>query len=113
MRYPEQLIVPMRQDLAQYGVKEARTVEEVNRLLAPADMKDAFESYIARSLTEEISFLFFRSREAYFDKITIFYKTGRKVSSVEESESIHGLSKFSFDFFILIIINQYLINFYP
>jgi putative YphP/YqiW family bacilliredoxin len=35
MRYPEQLIVPMRQDLAQYGVKEARTAEEVNRLLAP------------------------------------------------------------------------------
>jgi GNAT superfamily N-acetyltransferase len=26
----------------------------VNRLLAPADMKDAFEIYIARSLTEEI-----------------------------------------------------------
>ncbi len=35
MRYPEQLIVPMRQDLTQYGVKEARTAEEVDRLLAP------------------------------------------------------------------------------
>jgi putative YphP/YqiW family bacilliredoxin len=35
MRYPEQLIVPMRQDLAQYGVQEARTAEEVDRLLAP------------------------------------------------------------------------------
>jgi bacilliredoxin len=35
MRYPEQLIVPMRQDLTQYGVQEARTAEEVNRLLAP------------------------------------------------------------------------------
>ncbi len=35
MRYPEHLIVPMRQDLTQYGVQEARTAEEVNRLLAP------------------------------------------------------------------------------
>jgi putative YphP/YqiW family bacilliredoxin len=35
MRYPEQLIVPMRQDLVQYGVKEARTAEEVDNLLKP------------------------------------------------------------------------------
>ena len=35
MRYPEQLIAPMRQDLTQYGVAEARTSEEVDRLLAP------------------------------------------------------------------------------
>jgi putative YphP/YqiW family bacilliredoxin len=35
MRYPEQLILPMRADLTQYGVKEARTAEEVNKLLAP------------------------------------------------------------------------------
>jgi putative YphP/YqiW family bacilliredoxin len=35
MRYPEQLIVPMRQDLTQYGVEEARTAEDVDRLLAP------------------------------------------------------------------------------
>jgi putative YphP/YqiW family bacilliredoxin len=35
MRYPEQLIAPMRQDLAQYGVEEARTAEDVNRLLGP------------------------------------------------------------------------------
>jgi putative YphP/YqiW family bacilliredoxin len=35
MRYPEQLIVPMRQDLTQYGVQEARTVAEVERLLSP------------------------------------------------------------------------------
>ena len=31
MRYPEQLIAPMRQDLTQYGVEETRTPEEVDR----------------------------------------------------------------------------------
>jgi putative YphP/YqiW family bacilliredoxin len=36
MRYPEQLIAAMRQDLTQYGVLEARTPEEVDRALAPA-----------------------------------------------------------------------------
>jgi putative YphP/YqiW family bacilliredoxin len=35
MRYPEQLITPMRQDLTQYGVKEAHTAEDVDKLLAP------------------------------------------------------------------------------
>jgi putative YphP/YqiW family bacilliredoxin len=35
VRYPEQLIAPMRADLTQYGVVEARTPEEVNRLLGP------------------------------------------------------------------------------
>jgi putative YphP/YqiW family bacilliredoxin len=35
VRYPEQLIAPMRADLTQYGVAEARTPEEVNRLLGP------------------------------------------------------------------------------
>ena len=35
MRYPEQLVAPMRADLTQYGVAEARTPEEVNRLLGP------------------------------------------------------------------------------
>ncbi|MFL6464688.1 MAG: BrxA/BrxB family bacilliredoxin [Bryobacteraceae bacterium] len=35
MRYPEQLIAPMRADLTQYGVAEAKTPEEVNRLLGP------------------------------------------------------------------------------
>lgn len=34
MRYPEQLIAPMRQDLTQYGVEETRTAEEVDRKLA-------------------------------------------------------------------------------
>src|ERR1700761_2359154 len=34
-RYPEQLIAHMRTDLTQYGVKEARTAEEVNQLLTP------------------------------------------------------------------------------
>ena len=33
MRYPEQLIAPMRQDLTQYGVEETRTAEEVDRKL--------------------------------------------------------------------------------
>jgi putative YphP/YqiW family bacilliredoxin len=35
VRYPEQLIAPMRADLTQYGVAEARTPDEVNRLLGP------------------------------------------------------------------------------
>jgi putative YphP/YqiW family bacilliredoxin len=35
VRYPEQLIAPMRADLTQYGVVEARTPDEVNRLLGP------------------------------------------------------------------------------
>lgn len=35
MPYPEQLIAPMRQDLTRYGVQEARTPEDVGRLLAP------------------------------------------------------------------------------
>ena len=35
MRYPEQLIAAMRQDLTQYGVIETRTSEEVDRALAP------------------------------------------------------------------------------
>jgi putative YphP/YqiW family bacilliredoxin len=34
MRYPEQLIVPMRKDLTQYGVQETRTAEEVDRTLS-------------------------------------------------------------------------------
>ena len=35
MRYPEQLIGIMRQDLTQYGVQETRTPEEVDRVLGP------------------------------------------------------------------------------
>lgn len=35
MRYPEQLIALMRKDLTQYGVEEARTPEEVDRILGP------------------------------------------------------------------------------
>lgn len=35
MRYPEQLIAPMRADLTQYGVVEARTPEDVNKILGP------------------------------------------------------------------------------
>jgi putative YphP/YqiW family bacilliredoxin len=33
--YPEHFIAPMRADLTQYGVEEARTPEEVDRFLAP------------------------------------------------------------------------------
>lgn len=35
MRYPEQLIIPMREDLTRHGVEETRTPEEVDRLVAP------------------------------------------------------------------------------
>lgn len=35
MRYPEQLIMRMREDLTQYGVTETRTPEQVDRALAP------------------------------------------------------------------------------
>ncbi|MDQ6677379.1 MAG: BrxA/BrxB family bacilliredoxin [Acidobacteriota bacterium] len=35
MPYPEQLIAPMRQDLTRYGIEEARTPADVDRLLAP------------------------------------------------------------------------------
>ena len=35
MRYPEQLIAIMRQDLTQYGVRETRTADEVNEALGP------------------------------------------------------------------------------
>jgi putative YphP/YqiW family bacilliredoxin len=35
VRYPEQLIAPMRADLVQYGVVEARTPDDVNRVLGP------------------------------------------------------------------------------
>ena len=35
MPYPEQLIAPMRADLTQYGLEEARTPGDVDRLLQP------------------------------------------------------------------------------
>jgi putative YphP/YqiW family bacilliredoxin len=35
VRYPEEFIAPMRSDLTQYGVEEARTPEAVDRLLGP------------------------------------------------------------------------------
>ena len=35
MRYPEQLIAPMRADLTQYGVTETKSREEVDNLLSP------------------------------------------------------------------------------
>ena len=45
-------------EIRDFSTDDAAAVRElfirVNRLLAPAEMKDAFEIYIARSLTEEI-----------------------------------------------------------
>jgi GNAT superfamily N-acetyltransferase len=45
-------------EIRDFSTEDAAAVRElfirVNRLLAPADRKDAFEIYIARSLTEEI-----------------------------------------------------------
>ncbi|HEY1239509.1 MAG TPA: BrxA/BrxB family bacilliredoxin [Bryobacteraceae bacterium] len=35
MPYPEQFIAPMRADLTRFGVEEARTAADVDRLLAP------------------------------------------------------------------------------
>ena len=35
MRYPEQLLIPMREDLTRHGVIETRTPEEVDQLLGP------------------------------------------------------------------------------
>ena len=35
MRYPEPLIAPMRAELSQNGVMEARTPEQVDQLVAP------------------------------------------------------------------------------
>src|SRR5580698_2918386 len=35
MPYPEQFIEPMRADLTRYGLEEARTPEDVDRILAP------------------------------------------------------------------------------
>ena len=35
MPYPEQFVIPMRADLTQYGVEEARTPADVDRILAP------------------------------------------------------------------------------
>src|SRR5689334_9834067 len=35
MAYPEQFLIPMREDLTRHGVEEARTPSDVDRLLAP------------------------------------------------------------------------------
>lgn len=45
MRYPEQLLAAMRKDLTQYGVEEARTPEDVDRLLdRPGSLLMVFNS---------------------------------------------------------------------
>jgi hypothetical protein len=46
-----------------------------------------------------IQIQFFRSRQSYFEKITILYKTWLKVFGVEESESVLSFSKFWVWFF--------------
>ena len=55
-----------------FAEKDAAAVRElfitVNRLLSPPNLRDAFEAYIARALTEEI------------DRITAYYGE-RKVAS--------------------------------
>jgi len=35
MPYPEMLLIPMREDLTRYGVEEARTPADVDRVLSP------------------------------------------------------------------------------
>ena len=35
MRYPEPLIYPMREELTRHGIEEARSPEDVDRILAP------------------------------------------------------------------------------
>jgi putative YphP/YqiW family bacilliredoxin len=35
MAYPQQLLIPMREDLTRYGVEETRTPAEVDQVLAP------------------------------------------------------------------------------
>ncbi|HYP08214.1 MAG TPA: BrxA/BrxB family bacilliredoxin [Bryobacteraceae bacterium] len=40
VRYPEQLIAAMRQDLTRHGVEEARTPEDVDKLVGAADAND-------------------------------------------------------------------------
>jgi len=37
MAYPEQFLIPMRNDLTRHGVEEARTPADVDRLLAPGN----------------------------------------------------------------------------
>src|SRR5580698_9603328 len=37
MAYPEQFLIPMRNDLTRHGVEEARTPAEVDRLLEPGN----------------------------------------------------------------------------
>jgi GNAT superfamily N-acetyltransferase len=48
----------VKMEIREFSTDDATAVQElfvqVNRLLAPEDMKDAFDIYIARSLTEEI-----------------------------------------------------------
>jgi len=37
MPYPEQFLIPMREDLTKHGVEEARTPADVDKLLAPGN----------------------------------------------------------------------------
>jgi putative acetyltransferase len=68
-------------EIRDFSPDDAAAVRElfirVNRLLAPADMRESFESYIARSLTEEID----RVADYYSERTGGFWVAadGRKI----------------------------------
>ena len=76
-------------DIREFRTDDAAAVRElfvrVNRLLAPADMRDAFEIYIARSLTEEMD----RVSEYYSERKGGFWVAvdGRKIVGMFGLES--------------------------
>jgi hypothetical protein len=62
---------------------------------APIDLGNKIEiEVIVEAEYHTIQIQFFRPRQGYFKKITIFYKTWLKVFRVEESESVLSFSKF-------------------
>ena len=76
-------------EIREFSIGDAAAVRElfvrVNRLLAPADMKDAFEIYIAHSLTEEMD----RVSEYYAEREGSFWVAvdGRKIVGMFGLES--------------------------
>jgi len=79
-------------EIREFSIGDAAAVRElfvrVNRLLAPADMKDAFEIYIVRSLTEEMD----RVSEYYAERTGGFWVAvdGRKIVGMFGLESSGG-----------------------
>jgi GNAT superfamily N-acetyltransferase len=79
-------------EIREFSIGDAAAVRElfvrVNRLLAPADMKDALEIYIARSLTEEMDRVF----EYYAERKGGFWVAvdGRKIVGMFGLESSGG-----------------------